>query len=59
MQEAAHLDVFWIVVNDDRGLEDALCQIALVLAGEINAPLHLHHITPTHSSVIILPLCLL
>ncbi len=37
MQEAAHLDVFWIVVDDDRGLEDALSQVALVLTGEINA----------------------
>ncbi len=59
MQEAAHLDVFWIVVDNDRGLEDALSQIALVLTGEVDAPFHLHHITPPHSSVIILHSCLL
>lgn len=59
MQDAAHLDVFWIVVDDNRGLEDVLSQVALVLTGEINAPFHLHHITRPHAPVIILHSCLL
>lgn len=59
MQEAAHLDVFWIVVDNDRGLEDVLSQVALVLTGEINTPLHLDYVTPPHSSVTILHSCLL
>ena len=36
------LDVFGVVVDDDGGLEDALRQVALVLTGQVNAPLHLH-----------------
>ena len=59
MQEAAHLDVFGIVVDDDRGLEDALSQVALVLTGEINAPFHLHQITRPHAPALIPHSCLL
>ncbi len=59
MPEAAYLDVLGIVIDDDRGLEDALSQVAFMLAGEVNAPFHLHHTTPLHSSVIILHSCLL
>jgi len=38
-----HLDLFGIVVDNDWGLEHTLSQVALVLTGEVNPPLHLRH----------------
>ena len=38
-----HLDLLRIVVHNDGALKDSLSQIALMLTGEVNSPLHLHH----------------
>ena len=49
-QLAGYLDVFGVVVDDDRGLEDSLSQVALVLTGQVDAPLHLHHTHGSHQT---------
>ena len=41
--QATNLDVLRVVVHNDRGLEDTLCQVSFMLARHVNPPLHLLH----------------